>query len=96
MSGKNSIVMFAAGAISSAILMAALAGRGLPRANAQQPETKPATPIAVTTPGLTARYQISSFAYTGSYGAYVIDTQEGTVWVTTLGNNALKKIGQVK
>lgn len=46
------------------------------------------------------RYQISSYGYAGSqgrsssYGAYIIDSETGTVWVSTKGT-APRKIGAV-
>jgi hypothetical protein len=90
---KNSFVAFGAGLMAGVVATIALSGNhAIPRAMAQDQNT---------VPGLTQRYQVSSWAHPGaggiapSHGAYIIDTQTGKVWGGREGER-LKPVGRVE
>src|SRR4051812_48324853 len=92
---RNRFVGFGAGLVAGLVIAMALSiGHATPRAIAQPPLA--AGP----------RFQISTWAYRGAFGqqggafnpssgAYVLDTQEGTVWFSEK-NSKLQRIGQAK
>jgi hypothetical protein len=85
---------FGAGVLAGAVGTLWLAGgEELPRARAQAPQE------ASLSPGAPGRYQVSSWAQTGSpgmppaFGAYVLDTQTGQLWISRDGEG-LKPAGR--
>ena len=98
MSRRNLSIGFVAGLLAGVLGTIALTGGpAVPRAMAQNQATQP---------GLTQRYELSSWAHPASYsgtgnfsgashGAYILDTQTGKVWQVSEGGQP-KALGLVQ
>jgi hypothetical protein len=96
MTRRSILLGFTAGLVAGIATMTVwVGGRSMPRASAQQ-----------VARGESQRYQIATWSYPGlqnagnvvgqpSYGAYILDTQTGSVWVSHPGQR-LESIGKVQ
>jgi hypothetical protein len=91
MARRNRFIGFGAGLLAGVVVTIALSGgHAVPPALAQAP---PASPADLGAPPL--RYQISAWARPAGYGAYILDTKSGQVWLLDdIGNlSKVVKIG---